>query len=107
MLQRARDIEGECVCVCVRGFLTHPVLPPSVLRTGINECTDGHSLISSNRQQRKKPHEDKPADMLTIIITRRVQVRAETTGDASSCEDLPGTPKTAERISVTLSEGFL
>ena len=69
VLQRVRDRKAErewerereggvCVSVCVRGFLTHPVLPPSVLRTGINECTDGHSLISSNRQQWKKPHED-------------------------------------------------
>lgn len=42
---------GTYVHLCVKGFHTHRVLPPSVPSTGINEHTDGHSLISSNRQQ--------------------------------------------------------
>lgn len=54
---------GVCVCVCVcqsHFFHTHPVLPPSAVWTGINDCTDRHKLISSNRQQQQwaKPSED-------------------------------------------------
>lgn len=51
---------GTYVRLCVKGFHTHRVLPPSVLSTGINEHTDGHSLISSNREQSggKKSCED-------------------------------------------------
>lgn len=37
-----------------------------------------------------------PADMLTIIFTPGVQIRAATTADATSCRGLPRTP---ERIS--------
>lgn len=56
---------GGCVCVCLcvsHFFHTHPVLPPSAVWTGINDCTDRHKLISSNRQQQQqqwaKPSED-------------------------------------------------
>lgn len=47
------------------------------------------------------------ADMLTIIITWEVQIRAETTGDATACEDLPRTPR--ENISIAymrIGQGF-
>ena len=71
-----------CVCVCVRGFLTHPVLPPSVLGTGINECTDGHSLISSNRQAVKEATWGHPPTCTPSSVLGRVQIRAQTTGDA-------------------------
>lgn len=92
--RRERGGRSVCVCVrvCVKGFLTHCVLPPSVPRTGINEHTDGHSLISSNGQRRERSHMRTPADMLTIIFTPGVQIRAAATGDATSCRSLPRTP---------------
>lgn len=55
---RERQTERERAGVYVRGFLTHPVLPPSVLRTGISVIVHRRELTNKLTQQWKKPHED-------------------------------------------------